>query len=274
MGYENWFDAVADDATDRLVSTLVDSRGAAVVLTGAGISAASGVPSFRGHSGLWEKYDPRDHATIQAFRDDPEKVWEMLWDLDAILDEATPNPAHDAIAELERLGVVSSVITQNVDGLHQDAGSREVIELHGSRRTLTCLDCARTFAREEVLAEVERGTVPRCRACGGHLKPDVVLFGEELPHDAIRRARQEVTGCDDLLVVGTAAEVEPAASLPRLAREEGARIWEINPEPNLPTDRRIAQPAEDALPEIVARVRKQRAHDVPSLWDRLRRRLD
>ena len=270
MGFEDWMDAVGDDATDALVAALADTNSPAVVLTGAGISAASGVPSFRGHSGLWSRYDPRDYATIQAFRADPAKVWEMLWKLDGILDDAEPNPAHEAIADLEHLGFVSSLITQNIDGLHHQAGSRNVIELHGSRRTLTCLTCGRTFPREEVLAVVEPPEVPRCRACEGYLKPDVVLFGEELPRDAARRAEQAVRACDDLLVVGTAAEVEPAASLPRLARSEGARIWEINLEASISTDRRITQAAEEVLPTIVARLRRQGA---AGLWHRLRERL-
>lgn len=256
MGTPEWPEAPAEDgAIDALAAALSRSRRPAVVLSGAGISVSSDIPAFRGSQGLWARYDPLEYATIDAFRAAPEKVWKMLWELDAVLEAAEPNPAHHAIAALQRLGVVSTVITQNVDALHQEAGSQDVIELHGSRHSLTCLACGHTVTRDEVASEAQRGEVPRCRACGGELKPDVVLFGEPLPAAALNRAQQEVRRCHDLLVVGTAAEVEPAASLPRLAHRGGARIWEINPQPTLPTELRIQRPAQLALPELVERIR-------------------
>jgi len=133
-------DAVmALDMLDELAATLKRSRRGAVVLSGAGISVSSDIPAFRGGEGLWARYDPIEYATIEALEADPEKVWQMLWELDEVLETAQPNPAHLAIAELQELGVVSTIITQNVDALHQEAGSEDVVELHGSRRTLTCL---------------------------------------------------------------------------------------------------------------------------------------
>ena len=247
-----------EDATDtfeELVTTLERSRRGAVVLSGAGISVSSDIPAFRGSGGLWARYDPMEYATIDALEADPEKVWRMLWELDAVLAAAEPNAAHLAIAELQHLGVVTTVITQNVDALHQEAGSEDVVELHGSRRTLSCLTCRHTVTRDEVVHEAPRGAAPRCQVCGGQLRPDVVFFGELLPQTALHRAFDAVQGCNDLIVAGTAAEVEPAASLPRMAEQAGARVWEINPDPTLATDRRIPRPAEQALPALVDRLR-------------------
>lgn len=246
-----------DDPGEELVAALAGSNRPAVVLSGAGISVSSDIPAFRGSGGLWARYDPMEYATLEAFRADPDKVWQMLWELDAVLEAAEPNPAHHAIADLQRLGVVSTVVTQNIDGLHQRAGTQDVVELHGSRTSLTCLRCSRTYPREQVSAEDSAGVAPRCEACGGALKPDAVFFGEMLPMDAWRRAEQQVRDCEDLLVVGTAGEVEPAASLPHLAGSAGARVWEINPDPSLPVGRRIPRAAEEALPELVERLHEQ-----------------
>jgi NAD-dependent deacetylase len=245
-----------DEMMDALAATLA-GRGRAVVLTGSGVSAASGIPTFRGDDGLWTRYDPMEYGTIHAFRRDPERVWEMLWELDRVLDRADPNPAHHALAALEHEGAIDAVVTQNVDGLHQAAGSRTVVELHGSRLRLRCLTCGAERSRDEVVTELEPDEVPRCSRCGEVLKPDVVLFGEDLPHGAMTRAEELIGDCDDLVIVGTSAEVEPAAGLPRLARARGAHVWEIDPEPEQPTDRRIALPAEEALPTVLERVRRR-----------------
>ncbi len=250
-----------NDAMLHLVAALASRERPAVVLSGAGISVSSEIPAFRDSDGLWARYDPMEYATIEAFWADPEKVWQMLWELDAVLEAAEPNPAHHAIAQLQRLGVLATVITQNVDALHQAAGTRDVVELHGSRRSLSCLGCGRARSRDEMVAETRRGEVPRCRACDGWLKPDVVFFGEQLPAEALHRAERAVRGCDDLLVVGTAAEVTPAASLPGIARGAGARIWEINPEPALREAEHIMRPAQLALPELVDRLRERRKGD-------------
>lgn len=254
------------DALRELAQALDAARGEVVVLSGAGVSVSSDIPAFRGRGGLWERYDPLEYAHIEAFLRAPAEVWVMLRELDAVLEAASPNPAHHALAELERLGVVRCVVTQNVDGLHQAAGSETVVELHGSRRSLSCVECGVSVGREEVLDTVERGDVPRCERCDGLLKPDVVLFGEALPAGSMERARDEVRDCRVLLVVGTSAEVEPAASLPTVAAGHGAEVWEINPEPSgwlrpagggrgSAAGRRVGLHAEEALPRLVRLLR-------------------
>lgn len=228
--------------------------GAAAALTGAGVSVPSGIPDFRSPGGIWERYDPFEHGHIAALRDDPAKVWDMLWELDAIVRAARPNPAHTAMAELERRGVLRTTITQNPDALHQRAGSTNVVELHGTGATVSCMACGRGHDRDAALAAA--GRVPRCDACGGVLRPDVVLFGEPLPEQAAADAWAAVRDCAVLLVVGTSAEVEPAASLPLAARSAGAAVWEVNPQASLRTsvDGRLTLPAEEAMPALVREV--------------------
>jgi NAD-dependent deacetylase len=201
-------------------------RGDAVALTGAGISVESGIPAFRGSQGMWEKFDPADYATISAFLRDPEKVWEMLSEMIDVLKNASPNPAHHGLAEMERRKILRSVITQNVDGLHQAAGSRKVIEFHGNPRELVCISCWRRYPSLEKLSE---GVPPRC-LCGEVLKPDIVFFGEPIPWMAQEQAEEEARNCGVLLVIGTSAQVSPACDIPRIAKESGAYIIEINPE--------------------------------------------
>jgi NAD-dependent deacetylase len=243
---------------ERLAQELRRSASGTVVFTGAGISVASGVPSFRGAGGLWDRYDPAEYASIAALRADPEKVWGFLRDLRGTLEAAVPNAAHEAIAGLEATGMVTAVVTQNVDGLHQRAGSSHVIELHGSDRTVSCLDCRRRYPRGEV-EHLAEDPVPRCPGCAGVLKPDVVLFGEELPQGPFRRAEHAIRHGDVLLVVGTSAEVFPAARLPGLARRSGARVWEVNPVAELPdTDGAIRGAAEEVLPALARALRPSR----------------
>jgi len=203
-----------------------------IALTGAGISAESGIPTFRGHQGLWERYDPMEYASIGSFIEDPEKVWKALYELDEIMQKARPNPAHFALAELEKMGYLKAIITQNVDGLHQAAGSKNVIEFHGSAKRLICLNCGRVYQREEIDTSV---LVPRCK-CNGLLKPDVVFFGEPIPEKAMELANQEVDACDLMLVIGTSAEVVPASILPWEAKRSGAKIIEVNLSPTNLTD--------------------------------------
>ncbi len=199
-----------------------------VALTGAGISIESGIPPFRGPGGLWEKIDPLEVAHIDAFRRNPRKVWELLIQgMQEVLAKAAPNPAHRGLARLEAAGHLQAVITQNVDGLHQQAGSRDVIEFHGNFAWQRCMACERRLRSEELdLAEIP----PRC-ACGGLFRPDCVFFGELIPPEQLARAQQLAAGCRVMLVVGTSATVHPAAMLPLLARDVGARVIEINPEP-------------------------------------------
>lgn len=242
----------AGEPVAELVRLLEQHRGRVVALTGAGVSVASGIPAFRGRDGLWSRFDPEEFAHMEAFRRDPERVWAMLEELYDALAAARPNPAHQALARLEELGYLRAVITQNIDGLHQAAGSRDVIELHGNFQRVVCMDCGSRYSAESVrrLAGLPGGGGHRCW-CGGWLKPDIVFFGEELPQYAFLRAWAEVQNAGLLLVVGTSAEVEPAASLPRWARKAGAVLAEVNPHPALGADVLLAAPAEQVLPAVV-----------------------
>ena len=211
----------------RETARLLAGRRNAVVLTGAGISVESGIPSFRGAQGLWGKYDPMEYATLHAFMQSPRKVWEMLSEMVSLCGGAAPNTAHKGLAVLEEMGIVRAVITQNVDGLHQAAGSRRVIEYHGNMEELICVYCWKRYPTRERWTP---GAVPRCD-CGEILKPNVVLFGEPIPWLAQEQAEEEARTCGILVVVGTSAQVSPACDIPRVAKKSGATVVEINPEP-------------------------------------------
>jgi NAD-dependent deacetylase len=232
----------------------------AVALTGAGISVESGIPPFRGKGGLWEKIDPMTVAHIDAFLDDPEAVWNVLIKgMKTVLDTARPNPGHMGLVEMERLGILKTVITQNVDGLHQMAGSSDVIEFHGNFAWQSCMDCNRSIKTSQVdLAQIP----PRC-ACGGILRPDCVFFGEMIPHDALIRSQQISAACDAMIVVGTSAMVQPAASMPLIAKDNGAVIIEINPEPTPLTshisDLPLLGGAGSIMPRLIEAIRRRRA---------------
>lgn len=243
--------AASDPDVTALAAAAEAAAGATAALTGAGVSVPSGIPSFRDAGGLWERFDPMEYATVDALRADPEKVWAFFWELDALVADAAPNDAHTALARMEHHGLLRGLVTQNPDGLHHAAGSRTVVELHGTGRTLSCLACGAGVGRAEVAAP--RGQVPLCDRCGGVLRPDVTLFGEELPPAAVARAWSLAADCELLLVVGTSAEVEPAAAIPRVARDHGAQVWEVNPEPSrdLRADGRVGLPAEQALPALL-----------------------
>ncbi|MFB3127135.1 MAG: NAD-dependent deacetylase [Candidatus Acidiferrales bacterium] len=195
-----------------------------VVLTGAGISAESGVPTFRGTGGLWRQHRPEDLATPEAFARGPRLVWEWYDWRRARVAKAEPNPGHLALAQLERRVPDFTLITQNVDGLHQRAGSRRVLKLHGDIWTLHCLGCGLEETNHDVpLREIP----PRC-SCGGLFRPGVVWFGEALPADVLRHAMEAAAHAQVFLVVGTSAVVQPAASLPLLAQQNGAKLVEVN----------------------------------------------
>ena len=200
-----------------------------VVLTGAGISAESGIPTFRSKGGLWEKYDPMVYASIEVFRKDPSKYWLIRGDFIRDYDSYEPNTAHRALVELENLGIVRQVITQNIDGLHRKAGSRRVVEIHGSLREIICQQCDSTY----LAPNIPGGNPPHCE-CGGILKPNTVLFGEQLPAEALEVAIRESSACRVMLVIGTSAVVYPAAHLPVVAKQHGAKIVEINIERAFP----------------------------------------
>ncbi len=226
-----------------------------VALTGAGISVESGIPAFRGAQGLWDRFDPMEYATIEAFSADPEKVWRMFSTLLSLLLAAVPNRAHLGLAKLEQAERLRSVITQNVDGLHQAAGSRNVIEYHGNIRELVCLSCWKRFP----LAGWSPGdSVPRCE-CNEILKPDLVLFGEPIPWGAQAAAEAEAKACGALLVIGTSAQVFPACDLPAIARAHGAVVIEINTEETpltrTTTDLFLKGQASEIMSELVEAMR-------------------
>lgn len=198
-----------------------------VALTGAGISRPSGIPDFRSDSGIWAHQDPFEVASLRAFHRDPQRFFSWLQGLLAPVMMAQPNPAHLALAELEARGRLRAVITQNIDGLHQAAGSRRVFELHGHLRTATCQGCGLQVPSEPLLPLVRRGQVPRCR-CGGAFKPDVVLFDELLPQGLVWLAQKALEECDLLLVAGTSLEVAPVCDLPLLALRRGVPIVIVN----------------------------------------------
>jgi NAD-dependent protein deacetylase/lipoamidase len=222
------------------------------VLTGAGMSAESGIPTFReAQTGLWSRYNPEDLATPQAFRRDARLVWEWYAWRRELVALAMPNPGHSALARLEQRFREFTLITQNVDGLHQRAGSRRVIELHGSLQRSRCFQENRVVDSWSETEEVP----PRCPDCGGPLRPDVVWFGESLPSQALEAAWKAASRCQVFLSIGTSGLVEPAASLPYIAQRAGAIIVEINPSttPLTPqADFILQQPSGKALPELLA----------------------
>jgi NAD-dependent deacetylase len=211
-------------SVERLVELMQASR-PCVVLTGAGISTESGIPDFRSPSGVWAQYDPLEYATIDAFVADPAKVWDFYGKRLAMLDEAQPNDGHRALAELEERGWVSAVVTQNIDRLHERAGSRALVEVHGSIRTSSCLACGTVVPFAEVVALLP---VPACPSCGRILKPDVVMFGELLPEAAIARATLLASTAELLLVVGSSLEVYPVAGLPLETLAAGGSLAIVN----------------------------------------------
>jgi NAD-dependent deacetylase len=235
--YQRWKGAEMDNQddiealTERIADLILKSQ-KVVVFTGAGISTESGIPDFRSPGGIWERFDP-DDFTYQKFISDPEsrrKQWRMLGE-GLLTHGAQPNPAHYAIAELYRLGKLDCVITQNVDNLHQKAGipDDKVFELHGNMQWAICLDCGRRYSFEEIKVRLDKGEeVPECEACRGILKPDAVLFGEQLPVQVLNEARQRSRGCDLFIVIGSTLVVYPAAYMPIYAVEAGAKLVIIN----------------------------------------------
>ncbi len=218
----------------RRVADLIRSAGSIVVLTGAGVSTPSGIPDFRSPiSGLWNTFNPMEVASIWGFHDNPERFYRWFTPVARAIRSARPNAAHHALVALERIGKLDLLITQNIDGLHQQAGSSAVVELHGDVRSARCLGCAAETPSEPLWARVERGEVLRCEGCGNLLKPNAILFGEPLPYESLRRAQEASLRCDLMLAIGTSLEVEPASDLPHLARRRGSRIVIINRQPTV-----------------------------------------
>jgi NAD-dependent deacetylase len=250
---------VAEDALDRLAAALAASR-YAIALTGAGVSTASGIPDFRSPAGLWAQFDPARYATIEAWREAPDRVWEFYRARLHLLAEARPNPAHEALAALERKGVLRGLVTQNVDGLHGKAGSREVVEVHGGLDEAVCLRCGARTPRAEVERLLQRPGAPRC-ACGAPLKPGVVLFGELLPEAELERAVALASRSDLVLCCGSSLEVHPVAGLPETAARRGARIAVLTEGPTPydgVADHRLHEPLHEILPELARRVPARR----------------
>jgi NAD-dependent deacetylase len=214
----------------QAIADIVRNTKKGVVLTGAGSSTPSGISDFRStKSGLWQRYDPLEVASLLSFRYHPEKFYNWMRPLAKEIYSAQPNPAHVAISALEELGHIKSVITQNIDGLHQRAGSKNVIEVHGTIKTMTCVNCFRQQQSADIIEDyLENGNVPLCPFCHNILKPDVVLFGEQLPVKAWLQAVKVVKECDLILVAGSSLEVMPAANLPMQAIEQGAHLIIIN----------------------------------------------
>lgn len=239
---------------ERLAGLLVDNQ-PCVALTGAGVSTESGIPDFRSSSGLWAEVDPFEYGSIEAFRSDPEKVWRFYAPRFATLTDAEPNAAHGALADLERRGLLAGVVTQNIDLLHQRAGSREVVEVHGSISTSACPRCGRRVPLSEVLERLEaHDGAPRCD-CGAVLRPGVVFFGEPLPEAAMARATELARGARLLLVVGSSLEVYPVAGLPRETLDRGGRVAIVNLGPTPydgDADLKVEAGAGETLSEAVA----------------------
>jgi len=227
-----------------MLAELIRENQPCVALTGAGVSTESGIPDFRSAGGIWAQFDPYEVASIDGFRRDPERVWEFYGLRLGVLSEAKPNPAHLALAQLEREGLVQAVITQNVDGLHRAAGSRNIVEVHGTIATASCPRCGSHHDPRELLP------LPRC-SCGAVLKPDVVMFGELLDPDVIDRATELAQGAKLLLIVGSSLQVWPVAGLPEDTLRHGGRLAIVNREPT-PYDDRAAFVAHASAGEILA----------------------
>jgi NAD-dependent deacetylase len=242
-----------DEALDRAARILRPAHKVAV-LTGAGISAESGLATFRGSGGLWEGHRVEDVATPRAFQCDPALVWRFYNLRRANLAKVSPNPGHHALVELEeRLGANFTLVTQNVDGLHQAAGNQNVLEIHGCLQRVRCVGCERVTNRgAEALPDL-----PRCEACGQLLRPDVVWFEEPLPEAIWKSSVDAVQSCDCFLVVGTSAVVYPAAGLIDVARMEGADVIEVNLQPSAASARvdvLLLGPSGTTLPELLKRL--------------------
>lgn len=229
-----------------------------VVLTGAGVSTPSGIPDFRSEgTGLWSRDEPMEVASLSTFRTHPERFFNWFRPLADQIFNAEPNSAHRALAELENAGIAQTIITQNIDMLHQKAGSKHVIEMHGTLQTLSCASCYKKVdSRDYVKCFIDDGTIPLCLNCNGILKPDVILFGEQLPQSAWFEAQSAARECDLMVVAGSSLEVLPVAGLPMQAVDRGAHLIVINNSPtyiNVRADVVIMDDVATILPDIAER---------------------
>ena len=212
------------DNFDKAID-LIKNSNYVVAFTGAGISVESGIPPFRGKNGLWNKYNPVFLDTFY-FKNHPKESWKLIKEIFYdFFGKAKPNKAHYVLAEWEQKNIIKSIITQNIDNLHQEAGSKNVIEFHGTSRYLTCMDCGEKFkVNQELLFELP----PKCKRCGGLLKPDFVFFSEPIPEKALNKSVIESSRCDLMILIGTSGEIMPASQIPFMAKQKGAKILEIN----------------------------------------------
>ena len=231
----------------------------AIALSGAGVSVPSGIPDFRSKGGLWNVFQPEEYATLSVFQKNPAKSWHLFRAMAAMLEDKKPNAAHYALAQLEENGLLAAVVTQNIDGLHQMAGNQVVFEIHGEHNNLHCLRCGH---EEPFLAvHLKSGGVPLCPVCHYSLKPKVVLFGEEV--QGLEMIHNSIQGCDLLLVIGTSAQVYPAAAIPAMVVQQGGHLLELNHEPALPaflgtsSHSFIAGDIALTLPKIVQELQKE-----------------
>ncbi len=253
---------MANEQKISQAANLLKNSNHAIALTGAGVSTPSGIPDFRSPgSGLWSKVDSMEVASIWGFNSHPQGFYDWLKPVAHLMFTTQPNPAHCAIAELESLGKIHVVITQNIDNLHQRAGSKRVLEVHGHMREATCMRCFhQTSAAPLIEKYLADGEVPKCDVCGGVMKPNVVLFGEMLPVSVMYEAEQETKKCDVMLVAGSSLEVAPAGDLPLVAKKNGAKIIIINKMSTIADAHAAVVIREDvatALPRIVEAVKKK-----------------
>jgi NAD-dependent deacetylase len=243
-----------EDLIKRTAQKIIKAK-RVVALTGAGMSAESGIPTFRDPGGFWEKYNPEVYAHIDTFYSQPEKPWEMVKAFGKQVN-AAPNPGHIALTQMETMGLLKEIITQNIDNLHQQAGSSVVIEFHGNLLRAVCLTCGTYYNWEEIPLD---DLPPRCE-CNGVLKPDAVFFGEQIPPEALQRSYEACQNCGLMLVVGTSAVVYPAASIPQIAKQAGAMVVEINSETTpltgVVSDYIIRGKCGVILPEIVKEIKR------------------
>ena len=251
----------SDDAINGITyaADIIHGCKRTVVLTGAGISTPSGIPDFRSSdTGLWERYDPFEVASLSAFRYNPEKFFQWIRPLAINIHHASPNAAHISLARLEKMGYIQTIITQNIDRLHQKAGSLNVLEVHGSIQSLVCVRCFHQFDSEGFLDTIlVKGQVPYCPDCGGVLKPNLILMGEQLPAKVWLQAQEASKKCDLMMVVGSSLEVLPVAGLPMRALENGAHLILINHTPtylDVRADVVLHDNVEDVIPRLAEEV--------------------
>lgn len=238
----------------REVAEAIKNADSVIALTGAGISTESGIPDFRSKGGLWSRYEIEEYGYIHNLLENPGRVWKMFADMIKNFEKAKPNSAHYALAEMEKMGVLEAVITQNVDSLHQEAGSRNVVELHGNMRELYCMACGRRYGYKDIDLAI---LPPEC-ICGGVVRPNVILFGEEPPRDALTKAHFYASKSDAIIVAGTSCAVYPAAEIPLIVKRNGGKIIEINRDETEITplaDYVVRGRLGEVMPELVEEIR-------------------